>query len=753
MDNIYKRILEDTLAGYWDWDIANGTEYLSPTFKSMFGYEDHELPNVPETWQQLILPADLDKVLKNYEEHVASKGDVPYRNEVRYRHKNGSTVWVLCTGSVVEWDAEKPLRMVGCHIDITKQKEAEDELRDIQQLLRQTNETAKVGGWEVDLVANTNTWTKVTYDIHEVTEEHKPTVESGISFYKEGESRNKITEAFTKLVTDGTPFDLELQIITGKGNVKWVRAIGSGVFNNGKCVKAYGIFQDIDEQKRTQLELALSEKRLAEAFEYSAIGMAIVSLEGKWLRVNKQVCEMLGYEEEELKAQTFQDITHPDDLDIDLDHVQELIEGKAENYMMEKRYFHKYGHIVWVLLAVSIIRDDKGKPLHFISQIDDITQRKKVEQDLQKVNEQLTTLYSAMKYVSVIATDLNGTISHYSKGSELLLGYDADEMIGKQTPAIIHVEQEVVARGKELSREFNKEISGFDVFITYAKLGESESREWTYVRKDGSKFPVQLVVSSIESQKGEIIGYLGIATDISDLKETEDKLKETIDIVSEQNKRLFNFAHIVSHNLRSHSGNLEMILDLMNAAKDNDEKSTLLTHLRSISTNLSETISHLNEVVTIQTNIKQQKEDIDLQKYINDALSVLAVDIETTRSSFINEVPERTIIKYNKAYLESILLNLFSNAIKYRDDKRRLKVSIRVDDIAGERILIISDNGLGIDLDRYKEKLFGMYKTFHGNADAKGIGLFITKNQIEAMGGKIEVDSEVNIGTTFKVYL
>ncbi len=143
---ILQDILEATLAGYWDWDITAGTEFLSPTFKKMFGYEDDELPNLPETWQKLIFAEDLPGVLELFNKHVQSHGKVPYYNEVRYRHKNGSAVWVICAGRVIEWTAEgEPKRMVGCHIDITHRKRAEEEKEKLQAQLLQAQKVDALG--------------------------------------------------------------------------------------------------------------------------------------------------------------------------------------------------------------------------------------------------------------------------------------------------------------------------------------------------------------------------------------------------------------------------------------------------------------------------------------------------------------------------------------------------------------------------------------------------------------------------------
>lgn len=124
---VYKNILEGTMAGYWDWQITKDYEYLSPTFKSMFGYEDHEMENHPSSWQKIIFQEDLPMVFASFEEHVKSQGKAPFEAEVRYKHKNGSTVWVYCKGKVVEWDENgAPVRAVGSHVDITKLKQAEE---------------------------------------------------------------------------------------------------------------------------------------------------------------------------------------------------------------------------------------------------------------------------------------------------------------------------------------------------------------------------------------------------------------------------------------------------------------------------------------------------------------------------------------------------------------------------------------------------------------------------------------------------
>jgi PAS domain S-box-containing protein len=132
------------------------------------------------------------------------------------------------------------------------------------------------------------------------------------------------------------------------------------------------------------------------AFEFAAIGMALVSTEGKWLRVNRAICEITGYSEADLLKRTFQEITHPDDLDLDLENVRKMLASEIDTYQMEKRYFHKNRSIVWVLLSVSLVRTESGEPLFFISQIQDITRQKTSEQQLAKAVTEIKRLQQGL---------------------------------------------------------------------------------------------------------------------------------------------------------------------------------------------------------------------------------------------------------------------------------------------------------------------------------------------------------------------
>ena len=552
------------------------------------------------------------------------KGEINTCDEAPFQRADGSMQWI--TWDVRPW--HMPDNSIGGLLmftaDITDQKNRDFEKQRMEEILDKTNEVARIGTWEVDLITNQVKWSRITREIHEVDADYEPDLKSGINFYKVGESRMKIREAVDNAINHHKTFDLELQIVTAKGNIIWVRTIGQAKFENNVSKLLYGVFQDINEVVTTR-------------------------------------------------------------------------------------------------------------------------------QQLDKLNEELNTLLNA-GHVSIIGTDINGIITHFNRGAEHLLQYSAAEMIGIHTPGKIHLTKEVENRGKELSDTLGKVIEGFEVFIAIAKQEFFESREWTYIRKDGTIFPVQLVVTPIKNLQGDITGYLGVATDISERKKAETELQTVLEITKDQNERLKNFAHIVSHNLRSHSGNIDMILDLFILETPAAAENEYISLLKKSSKNLKETISNLNEVVLMNVASHIQLIPINLYHVIQAAINNVSQLLQQTSLSVKNNLKETDLILGMPAYIDSIVLNFITNGIKYRSTNRKSKIILSADYEDEYLILKIEDNGIGIDLAKHGSKLFGMYKTFHGNEDARGIGLFITKNQVLTMGGKIEVESQVDEGTTFKIF-
>ncbi|MDT0555364.1 sensor histidine kinase [Patiriisocius hiemis] len=489
---------------------------------------------------------------------------------------------------------------------------------DLKELLKREDiiieylqEAAKIGTWEYDTINQKVTWGQITTKIHERPLGYQPTLEEGILYYREGLSRDTITRVFNNALENDEEFDEELEIVTAKNNIRWIRTIGVPVFKNNKCVKVYGLFQDIHEKNKAVEEKLIKQQQFKSTFDHSAIGMALVGIDGSWLQVNNSLLKMLGYTRKELLQMTFQDITHPHDLNKDVRLLSSTIKGERATYQMEKRYFHKDGSIIWALLSVSLVRNEDGKPLHFISQI----------------------------------------------------------------------------------------------------------------------------------------------VNISEVKEAEKNMNKLLEISQDQNTRLLNFANIVSHNLRSHGGNLKMLLDIIETDKPELVRDEMFPMLQSAVKNLNETIGHLNDAALLKIKTIESLEPVNVYTTVNKEISSINAWAHKANAIITNTIKKDLHVMGVPAYIDSLFFNLLSNAIKYRHPDRDPIITISSKVKKKEVEICVEDNGLGIDLELHGDRLFGMYKTFHKHKDAKGIGLYITKNQVEAMNGTIKVESAVGKGTKFLIYL
>lgn len=491
--------------------------------------------------------------------------------------------------------------------DVSKQVISEKEVH----LLKEQARLANVGRWEYDLVTNELYWSNNTRNLHKVPKDYKPDMEKAISFYKEGHHRNDISMALFEASNNGTPWDLNLKIVTHQGKERWVKCTGKAIFENHKIVRLLGTIQDINETVEANINSIKNEKLLRTLIDNVPLNIYIKDIELKKILANKAEYKFLGF--------------------------------NKESEILEKTDFDLF-----------------SKETAEISRAEDL--------------------------------DVLSTLT---------------PIIGKET---ININKE----GKET------------IFHT-------------------SKIPFL-------DENGIAKGIIGISLDISNLREKENELRNVINIASIQNNKLLNFAHIVSHNLRSHSANFAMLLDFLKTEKDEAEKKRIIEMLTDASDNLLETLENLNDVVAINTKKNLVKNEINLNKKVDKVQKSLFGFLINNKAQIINKIPNDFVVKSVPSYLESFLIHFLTNAIKYKHPNRDPIITLKAKTSGKYKTLTIEDNGLGIDLEKYKNKLFGMYKTFHDHEDSQGIGLFNSKNQIEAMKGKITVSSKIDKGTTFKIW-
>jgi PAS domain S-box-containing protein len=501
--------------------------------------------------------------------------------------------------------------------DVTERIQAERQLVESEQRLRYALEGTGGGLWDWNLESGSvylsPIWKSMLgYQDAELENSYH-------SWYHQihQEDKQKMLQTIQSVYDPANnTFSLLHRLRTKMGDFRYILSKGIVIQRNhqGKPERIIGINSDLTNQIQTQEKLIETQQRFHHAFFNSGIGMAIVAPNGSWIDVNDATCRITGYTRTELLQLTFQDITHPDDLDKDVQGTTALLNGQVEMHSLEKRYIHKQGHTIWVNLNATVVRNKVGEPQFFVSHIEDITSLKAAHQSLERQNLRL--------------------------------------------------------------------------------------------------------ISSAEH-------------------------------LTRKNKQLAEFSQIVSHNLRAPVSNISILLQYYKNAETPAEKEELVDLLTQSSTALLDTLNELTEVIKVQQDKYIQKEELSFEHIFDKVKQMHAAQIADLKACIHHDFSGAPFISYPAIYLESILMNLLNNALKYAEPTRKPVISARTFWKNGNLLLEFSDNGRGINLDKHSGNIFKLYKTFHKHPDAKGLGLYMTKNQVEAMGGKIFVESKEFEGTKF----
>jgi len=607
------------------------------------------------------------------------------------------------------------------------------------ELLHKAESVARVGGWEIDLQKGSLYWTKTTKDIHEVAEDYVPDLSQGLNFYKEGFYREKITKLANAAIEEGTSFDTELIIVTAKGNEIWVSAKGEAEMHNNKVIRIIGTFQDIDQRKKVDLAHKEISERLKITTQTAQIGTWEYNLESNELVWDNEMYNIFGVDKNQFSGafEAWESKLHPDDKERALEATNNAIIDEKD-FDEEFRILLQDGRIKHIKGISKTIKDINGNAIKMTGANWDITELRSTELRLQRSTESFAeTFDNASIGMALVSPELKWL--KVNKSLLNSLGYSEEELLKMTTIDITHPDD------LENSLTLKKNV--------YEGTNDTHQLEKRYFHKDGHLVHAIVGVTLVKGLNGDPSHAIAQVLDITERIESEKKLNSLLEVTKSQNESLMNFAHIVSHNLRSHSTNMTMLTTFLSKEEDEDERKNLNGMMTNAAESLAETIAHLNDVVQVKTGTLENLKSINILNTIhqieksiggllNEQDAILKMSI--SKSHFVNAVP---------AYLESIFLNILTNALKYSSKDRTPVIEISSKIKKGNILVSFTDNGQGIDLKRHGDKIFGMYKTFHKHKDAKGIGLFITKNQIEAMGGSIKIESQVDKGTTMFIEL
>jgi PAS domain S-box-containing protein len=595
-------------------------------------------------------------------------------------------------------------------------------------------EAGRMAIWEWDLISRGISWYGNVLEIfHLENPDILNTIDGYLSLIHP-DDRDKIMKSHVDAVTTGDMSMVEYRVLLNDKDIIWIAATRTVTRDaRGNPIKMTGTIQDITLKKqfereredwKTRHELVANSAGLV-IYDYN-IPTGNIDWSGNSLSV-------LGYRPHELgNIDRWVERIHPDDR-AEAFALLEKAQYELLPYDVHYRFGAKDGRWVHLHDRGFFIAGLDGKAVRMLGMMNDVTEQKLAQQSLQESEQRFRTLQEAS--FGGIGVHDQGKIIDCNQGLCDITGYSYNELIG--------------SNGLELiAPEFR------DFVLEKIRSGYESTYDVEGIRKDGSRYVLEI--------RGKNFAYSGKTIrvtefrDITDRKRSEEKIREqaanllsVTEDLKRKNNQLEEFTQIVSHNLRSPVGNILTLLSFYDGAESEGEKAEYIGLLKEAASTTLVMLNELNDILKIKQDQNIEKQEIRFEKVFEQVKSML-----TARIAEVNATVEATfeipVIYYPSIYMESIMLNLVDNALKYYHPLRKPLIRVRTyQNVQGHIMMEVSDNGIGINMQRYGHQVFKLRKTFHHHPESRGIGLFMIKNQVEAMGGDITISSKENEGTTF----
>ena len=570
------------------------------------------------------------------------------------------------------------------------------------ELLQLTGEMAKVGGWEFDATTFQGTWTDEVARIHDLDPSQPTNVELGLSFYLP-ESKKIIEEAINEAVEHGKSYDLELEMVSAKGDHKWVRTIARPILESGKVTRVRGIFQDITERKTIEASLKENEERFRTLYENATIGLYRTTPDGQILLCNPALLHMLGYESlEELSQRNLEAEGY--EPGYERSEFRQKIESQGEVRGFESAWTKQDGSTVYVRESAKAIRGADGKMLYYEGTVEDITEHKRAEQKIEDLAR--------------FPLENPNPVMRVTNDGQLIYANPPSRCLQEMWKCEI---------GNFLPDDWRKLIS------ESVTSGSGQERDIQCNEVVYSIIVVPLTGASYVNLYGR---------DITKRTQTEGELKRS-------NTELEQFAYVASHDLQEPLRAIAGMVQLLQKhyqGKLGERADEYIQHTVEATERMQKLINDLLAYSRVD-RFGNQFEQTNIEKVLDTALANLQVAIWES-SAIITHDPLPTLTA-DGSHLAQVFQNLIGNSIKFR---REQPPRIHIGAHEEENIwrFEVRDNGIGIE-PQYYQRIFGVFQRLHTRHDypGTGIGLSLCKKIVERHGGNIWVESEVGQGTSF----
>lgn len=566
---------------------------------------------------------------------------------------------------------------------------------------------------------------------------------------------------------DKEDYEDSIDVAIEKGNAKWaheyryLKACGTYAYvsdkaiiirdDKGEAIRMIGAMQDITQEKLLKDELLQSEERFKGAFNHSSLGMALVNYEDKWIEVNDRMCEILGYTREEFKNLTYIDITYKEDLAADLAYEKQMQNGEISSFNLEKRYIHKNKSLVWVHLSVSAVKNSLGEIQHYVAQVIDISERKRMEEENrllieEKNRNKALQLIEAKNWYRLLADNtidlvclhnLDASFKYVSPSIQSLLGYDPEELIGKYPEDYVHPEDL-----KKFKKRIGSIIKDKELFSEQVRLRNSEG-EYIWFETNASLVYENKIPVSFQSS----------TRDITQRKKAEQIIEDTLLQERQLNELRTNLVSTISHEFRTPMTTIRTSAELITMYLQNSQFNEALQIEKRVKT-ITEEIDRIVELMDAVLTIS--KDDAGKTSFNPIVCNLNEICKDVIETSFNNQKDNRNVdvlFKSNKVeifadinLIKYTLFNALSNAFKYSEGCGNVQLNLfTVDDLVQIDVI---DNGIGIP----KEEQSKLFNTFYRASNSNGIqgtglGLYIIKMFTKKNSGRVYLESELGKGT------
>jgi PAS domain S-box-containing protein len=722
--------------------------YVSPACRAM-GYEPEDL--VGRMGAELVHPDDLARFSANVAEVFAGEPiDRTVNREIRYRRKDGGWIWLEGNPQAIRDKAGHVVELFNVFRDVSERRRLRDAEVEQARFEKLAKEVAGVGYWRLDVQTRQFTWSDQMFMIYGLEPGDEPPLEAALALIHPDDRTDSDKRLRIALESGQGWTDALTRIIRPDGEVRYVEGRGICERENGAVSVVFGTMVDVTDKKRAEIAAveANSERRVKEelfetAFFYAAIGKALVGLDGGFLKINPAFCTLVGYSAQEMLELDFQSITHPEDLDADLEFLGKLVAGEISSYQMDKRYIRADRTLVWVHLSVSMVADRDGRPKHFIAQVQDLTASKAAETALAQSEQRFRRL--AVNASDMIAEcTLEGVMTYLSPASLAITGFTPEELVGQAFSSLMNPDDALKVLEMCQAMFASKGVLAPSP-VEFRTKHKSGHEVWLECKPTLTKDPVS----------GRFTGLTDVIRDITGRKALEAQLRQAQADAEAGAAVKGEFLANMSHELRTP---LTSIVGFTRLAAEQVELQGLArTYVERVGEASRALLCTVNDILDFSKlevgQVSFQPKPTSLAKISRATLELLMPQAEAKDLDLVLDcdLASDVVISLDPDRIRQILLNLVGNAVKFTD-AGRVTLRTRYDQPSETLSIEVIDTGPGIPPDRH-DRLFKRFSQVDGSLTRShggtGLGLAICKGLVEAMGGEIGADSRPGEGSRF----